>query len=518
MIQKIFIPDAIGNYYLLGKTIVAFVVGKTHVQAVQLHANGHARSITKIVEEPISTVDNMPLADRIAATITAMLETIGKWDSITSVLPSSHVIFQELTVPFIDHEKIASVVRFEVEQSLPFSLDTATLDFIITKQENNESTLLVAAVKNEYLEQHLEPFYKAGVRPEKVTVDLFELYGFYREYEKEHDSTILVDIDWATTRLAYINNKQLVAMRTLSYGIAPTDTIQASIEKLKNFGLQEFDEQFTRNSSALVNDIAFTLQSFTQKSPTGTLPSIMLTGAGSTLKELPEYLAHELNVEVLVLDPKKLLNNAVKIQATTDRMRSAIIAIAAALNLPTTRYFNLQTNHEERASLLDKQLLASALLLVLSLGTLGSVLFYNLRALNKEASASDAEAFAKLKKHFTIPANRSISDALNAARSEINKEESIWATLANKNKFSFLKYLQELSSILDRQGLGLQLKKLSISENEILLEGSVKDFNALITLRQELERSPVFTLDTIPQSIDFTSKPLRLIIKKEQEA
>lgn len=517
MIKKIFIPDSIGDYYLLGKTIVAIAVGKTHVQAVQLYAAGYDRTITKIVEEPISTIDNMPFTDRAAAAITAVFELLGSWDTIVSILPSSHVIFQELLIPFTDHEKIASVVRFEVEPMLPFSLDNATIDFIVTRQEKNESTVLVAAVKNEYLEQHLEPFYKAGVRPEKITVDIFELYGFYTTYEKERNSTILIDLDWTTTRLAYINNKQLIAVRTLPYGIAPNEHAQESIEKLKNLGFQEYDAQFTQNSKALIKDIAFTLQSFTQKSGIPSLPPITLTGSGSTLKELPEFLSQELSTPVFILEPKKLLTPTVKVQATSDRLRSAIVTLATALNLPTTRSFNLQSNIEEHSNLLDKQLLVGALLLSLSFLTFGSVLVYNLRKLNKEAQSSDTEAFTKLKKHFTIPPNRSISDALNAARSEINKEESIWATLANKNKFSFLKYLQELSSTLDRQGLGLQLKKLSISEDEITLEGSVKDFNALIILRQQLERSPLFLLVTPPQSIDFTSKPLRLSIKKEEE-
>ena len=75
--------------------------------------------------------------------------------------------------------------------------------------------------------------------------------------------------------------------------------------------------------------------------------------------------------------------------------------------------------------------------------------------------------------------------------------------------------MQELSAIIDRQSLGLDLKSLSIENGIITIEGQVKDFKALETLENELNESKLFSHITVPQETKFT---IKLTIKKNEES
>ncbi len=97
---------------------------------------------------------------------------------------------------------------------MPFSLQDAVIDCIITKENSEEksSEILVAAVQNQVIAQHLALFEAAGAQPEKVTIDMFALYGLYTKipsYAQQKNGIVLLEIEPQTTRMAYIYNGQL---------------------------------------------------------------------------------------------------------------------------------------------------------------------------------------------------------------------------------------------------------------------------------------------------------------------
>ena len=113
------------------------------------------------------------------------------------------------------------MIGYEVEPLLPFALNDAVIDCIVTKEirEEKSSEVLVAAVQNQYIAQHLALFEAAGVQPEKVTIDLFAFYGLYRlipAYAQQKGGIVLMEIEPQSTRMAYIYDGQLRFIRTLA--------------------------------------------------------------------------------------------------------------------------------------------------------------------------------------------------------------------------------------------------------------------------------------------------------------
>ena len=71
----------------------------------------------------------------ISVNLEKMIEGLA-YDFVKLIIPSSQVLFKFLTLPLLDLEQIKMVVPFEIEQSLPFSLQEVSIDCIQLKKDN----------------------------------------------------------------------------------------------------------------------------------------------------------------------------------------------------------------------------------------------------------------------------------------------------------------------------------------------------------------------------------------------
>jgi hypothetical protein len=69
-----------------------------------------------------------------------------------------------------------------------------------------------------------------------------------------------------------------------------------------------------------------------------------------------------------------------------------------------------------------------------------------------------------------------------------------------------------LSKTLNREELGLQLKKMNLSYETMILEGTVRDFQALRVLEEGLKKTALFT--TVP-SLQNTQFSITLTFHKK---
>ena len=112
-----------------------------------------------------------------------------------------------------------------------------------------------------------------------------------------------------------------------------------------------------------------------------------------------------------------------------------------------------------------------------------------------------------------IKSIKRVSDIVTAAQTKLQQEKKVCFSFSQANK-GYLHHLEELCSKIDRISLGLDLKKLSLHDKEIVLQGKVKDFDALETFEEELMELHNFTLKNIPAELAFT---VTLLVKEDQE-
>lgn len=506
--KNIFIPERIGPYFIFPQRTAGIEINTTHIYATVVVAQGKRRTIEKLIDEPIAPSNTLTYQDRVVVALKSLALKLGPIDEICCVLPSSAIIFKELSLPFLGLKRIKSVIPFEVEALLPFSLDHATIDCIISREDKKlpETDVLVAAVKNEVVELYNNYFQAAGLTLSKLSVDMFELYGLYSFIapEADHKKTIaLIAIESHQTRCAVIVQGQLKYIRSLPKGISEANLTQG------NSGLED-----------LVSEIGLSITAYTQKLKSGgTIEKILLVGGAGEIPGLVTLIEHQLKSSVQFIQPKELIHSGTIQSKVTTLSQNFIISIAAALSIPLTQEFNLlqRISHEKEDRRITSQIIALGALALLIFFTFSLYSFLRIRTLRVSANAAETEALQELKKNFKLKPAQSVTlEAANkAASNELKRQETAWRHLSPENRYAFLRYLTELSKCINVKDAQLEITQLSIKEDTIKLYGSVPGYQQLTKLQNQLT-CPLFKKVSKLQDLNFKSDPITLTINREE--
>ena len=527
MIKDIFVPSRIGSYYIFNKRVLGFELSATSVQASLIFFSGK-----KVVVEnsmSIALQDQNPAS--IVSAIKKIATTIGRYDEVVTSLISSTIVFKELVLPFIGREKIKMIVGYEIEPLLPFTLDEAIIDFIVTDEnkEKSQTTILVAAARQLDLENQTAYFEKAGIQLDNVTLDMFALYDFYRHgmyVAQAYTSLLLVDFSVDAIRILYIQKGILKSVRLVPYGLASmmssmdgdiSSVVQHRIlDGLLHNNTQEEQDVINQDIAQKITidfckQVTLSLSFFEKQIKNFVAPSkVICLGAGTGIPSFLEQASVHCQIPVEILDVKKVLNrsdmvinNKVKIDA--QHSASLIIALSAA-HYGDVNFLSKKQDIAKNA-LLNKQLLV---ILFISLASIAGVYFYSqyqLRIWDAAYNKSKKEMTNTLKEEMDVDTKgiKRVSEIVSAAQSKLDQAKKVCFSFSEQSH-SFLRYLQELSTEIDRISIGLDLRKLSLHDKEVVMQGRVKDFTPeLDTFEKELMELRGFTLKgKRPGELDFT--------------
>src|SRR3990167_4989825 len=507
MFKNIFLPTSINNYYLFGYRIIGLDIRKTRIIGTQIYIAGKNVKIEKIIEEKTS------LSENLETYINNVLTKLDKPNEIRTALPNSLAIFKEINLPFIDQTKIAMVLPFEIESALPFSLKDAVLDFIIINQDKtNKNSHIAATISQKKHIQYLQNLVdNLGFKTTNISVDIIAIYSLLKSNQIINANSILIDLSFAATTIAIIESGNLSEVRTINKGlsalinnIAKLQGINDSeaLQQLERFGLQKFSTQINEYSQTISNDILFTMSSFKNFNAN----KAIIINSDIEL-DLTDLFGKNLKIQTELFDINLILNKKINKEMGVNLHNQNLTSIAIAVPNEIDSNFNLLKDYSARdQKLLQSQLITAIILFVFIIGSL--IIFYIFRSkkLNSELNNSKIELVSIIKKTFDITDPSLLKNPtklVDSIRNKVNEEESLWFAFSKKTRFSFLKYLQELSEIIDTKKIGLKLNKLSITDGSILMSGSVPDFPALNELEESLNKSELFSKITPPQETEF---------------
>jgi type IV pilus assembly protein PilM len=531
MIRDVFIPTKVKNNYLFAQRIIGFDIGKMHVYATQVYFKGTKIIVEKFFDEPLTQSTQADYAERVTQAIKNVLAKVDRYDVLCTSINSSQVIFKEIRLPFVQYEKIKMVVEYEVEPLLPFSLNDAIIDFIITKSipQEQSSEVLVAAVQNQHVAQHLAYFEHAGVSPAQVTVDMFGLYDLYRRipsYASLTGGVAIIDLGVYSTRIAYIQDGQLRFIRAIPKGMSNqvkniSDTLSLPqnevMENLVRFGFEKdhdatYSQAVTKALTSFWYEISFTLQSFTGSlAPEQAVTKILLLGEGAEIKGLINFVSSTLHIPCQVFQATELVSQGALTLKTRNQIPLAnIMSLGTVLSCAADGQFNLRQKQFAISddNTVNKQIIIALVLLFCILTALGVHSFVQIRKFSNELQASQAQMIKELKDRFPrTPENYTkIEDILDYVKLEVNNQEKTWYAFSSQARSSFLKYLLELTSRLDKQNLGLVVEKVSIADDILTLKAHVKSNEDVTRLWRDLKQSKIFTNIEQPLDTEFTMK------------
>lgn len=502
MIRDIFLPTRLGRSYLFSQKIVALEITAESIRATMVYAHRSKSTVLSYTEEFCDPSSPDALREALAK----IKLKLGKWDETTIVLPSSKAVFKHMQLPFSNKAKLRLILPFELESTLPFPIEDASFDLLINSvdEQTQSCDFMVAAMRKPTLDAYIQPFLLAGVVPNRVTLSSIELFGFLTTVKEDlpEGSTVLLNSDLTHTEIILLVDKTLRAVRVLPMGIA------SSLAQQDMQSLQPEQKEYLKK---LFSEINFTIQSLI-KSERVTFPTgFLLTGNSAPMNGLLEFCEERLRGSCKLINPRLAMH-----QKTIDMQQEGVLpsacttSLAAALPWSRTEAFSIGQGYRDKAEIdfLRKQIIVAGILALLIFGSFIVFNFLSERQLRRELQASQEEVTAILKKEFQSVPRENISDMISEAKNKLALSEGVWAALTSE-RYAFVHYLQELSTHLDREKLGLDIKRLAMKksdrggEDRIIIQASVRDFNALKTFETALIDTKLFTKIKRPQNTNF---------------
>ena len=265
--------------------------------------------------------------------------------------------------------------------------------------------------------------------------------------------------------------------------------------------------------------IKFTIGSFaSQKKEKGEIDSILIVGEGSGIKGIAEFAKNYLGSEVKLFTCSSLIKGQnISVEKNKSIPSENILSLSTALITPVNDKFNLRQKDfvSENNNLIIRQLITGTAIIVGIFVLFFTSTYQQTNKLKYHLEKSKNDIIAILQNEFKPPKTRKrLSDIVHYAKMEVKKEKDIWFAFSGDTRSSFLKYLKVISETIHRESLGLELSSLSMKNDEIVMEGSVKGFDELAMLEDSLCRPKLFRVVSPPQSPQFT---IHLVMAKEEE-
>jgi len=310
------------------KSLVGLDVGSSSVKAVELQGKPGSLTLVNLAVENLSTdaiVDGqiMELND-VSTAISNIFATHSiRTDRVAAGVGGSSVIVKNIIVPQMSEAELEESIEWHAEEHIPFDVADVALDYQIVGSSPDALQVLMAACKRDRVANLKQAIQLAGKQPMVIDVDAFALQNCYEvNYEPQAaDVVALLNIGASTTNINIVQGTQSVFTRDVSVG-----GNAYSIVLQKEFGLTFEQAEATKRtgmlpehmqnqdialvmepvSEMLAHEIGKTFDFYRATADDGTNASvgkILVSGGGSKVRGLSEYLAERFEITVEVFNP-----------------------------------------------------------------------------------------------------------------------------------------------------------------------------------------------------------------------
>ena len=308
------------------RTIVSLDLGSYTLKAVQA-SKSNPIQVTRTVEvfNPTGTVIPSGEADseKLAQLIGTLFQdhSLSKQD-VRLALPESAVSTKIITIPMLTDAELASAINWQAEQHIPIPLDELSLEYqVISRPAKKEKdaqmqVLLVGARKN-IVESYLNVFLEAGVEPTLLETSVLSNFRGM-SFTPEDPTSLVVHMGASTTEMFIVHEGQLQFVYTYaSGGQVLTRAIEQSVQLdpkqaeqyKRTYGIDpqhlngKLREVLLPILKLLTLEMQKTVQFFISQKQVPAVKRVVLSGGGSQMPGLAQFITEQLNAEVLSAAP-----------------------------------------------------------------------------------------------------------------------------------------------------------------------------------------------------------------------
>ncbi len=235
------------------KSIVGLDLGSSVVKAVEISLEGPEPVVTGF-----SRVEIPPGGDHSEAIDACLREGRFRSKRVVTSVAGQSVVVRYVPMPRMSDSELRQAIRFETDKYLPFDIDEVQLDCQALPSaageegaEDDEMTVLLAACKNDLLEQQASLIQDKGLLHAAIDVDLFALANAWElcgvvpgEVDGEKRGIALVDVGAVRTSINVLHGGRTCFGREIAIGGA--DMTQAVARRLS---VESFEAEAIKRAS-----------------------------------------------------------------------------------------------------------------------------------------------------------------------------------------------------------------------------------------------------------------------------
>ena len=257
-------------------------------------------------------------------------------------------------------DKFEQMVRYEIEQNVPFPIDEMVCDRqVLGDTENGDKAVMIVAAKVEQVEAITDAVASAGFRPELVDVAPIAFTNAVRAANGgDGTCAILLDIGAKTTSLVIVEDdkvynrsipiggKNITRDITQALGCSPEEAEALKVEKgyVSLGGVVEDEDDVADRISKVCRAIMTRLQAeisrsvnFYRSQQGGGAPAkLYLTGGTALLPQVDQFFAEALGIDVEFFNPFDFIGVAPSVDQEALASDGAFLAPTAGLALHMT--------------------------------------------------------------------------------------------------------------------------------------------------------------------------------------
>jgi len=309
------------------KSMVGVDIGSSSVKAVELQGKKNDFQLVSLGYEglpPDSIVDGqiMELNSVSNAIGSIFNEHKIKTTKVAAGVNGHSVIVKNIVLPQMTDDELQESFAWHAEEHIPFDISDVNLDYHVTGTSADAIHVLMAACKRDKIANVKQAIQLAGKQPAIIDVDAFALQNCYElNYDPQAGQVVaLLNIGASTTNINILNGARSVFTRDATFGGNQyTSLLQKELgltfdqaERVKR-GMPMPEGSEPRDIEPILDTVSDILALEIQKTMDfyratvedgeSAVQKILVSGGGSKLKGLVEFLARRFEIPAEVFDP-----------------------------------------------------------------------------------------------------------------------------------------------------------------------------------------------------------------------
>lgn len=493
------------------KQVLGIELGAEHVAVVEVIGTAKAYDVTTAVAHPVSPSSDADDPFRSHQEVLEILLDLHRLrgDTIVVSLPAAQTVMRNLTLPFRDPRRIRQVIKYTMDEHMPFDPEDVVADFqILPSADPSKTPVIAAAVPQVVIANTLAMFHEIGLEPAIIDVDVSGLSNAALLGRPAlPDRTILVDVHPERALLTLHDQGKPFFARSWPNGW-PQDagTIETYAVRLS--------KQLQRTVYAYEHALQHTFDA----------ESLVLSGVPEEdYSALAAILQQALGIPI---EPWAHTTEAFRGNATVKDDRQTVVALGLALRglYRQASGFNLRRErfalHQDLQEFRGRLVVVGCLLVFLAAMGIGSLyLDAHIKAQRlQQLQAETAKIF-----QATLPGERPIQpvfqmqEKVEALRGQLRAFGDLTST-----QLSGLETLREISAkIPPSSDLTLNVDILTITATTVDISGVTGSYEDAQKLRDALDTSPAIEevkVIRLKNEGDKVAFKLTLTIAKNQDS